>query len=414
MKRILFLNLFLLVTIGAAGGANAAYIKGNTTTAPYYSQDTLPDQQKDYMVFYEFLDVGVYDVGISGIQFYIGGWARWDAVDKMDPKDNAAGDGDLGTAYFRWAHEDGWMDLSLGRRFVVMGPVAERIDGLDFTFEPSKGFGIQGFAGIPVLSQIGERDGDYGYGGRVFLGRQPYFSVGFSYAGFTEKGDPDRESVGGDFSVTPIRYFDLLGHAYFSTLLLQLYDTDATLVVRPVNALKILAQYQYQMPSAYLGLGSIFSVFTFNTITKVNTQANYTLKRRVTLLGEYNHYIYDEFDPADRYGGSAGVLWGEKRNNTFNAGAYKLDKTDNGYLEIRSFVHQDLGKIVFLTADGAAYMLDEKINNEDQGYYGSFSAGTHIRPDMDFQLSGIYMDSPEYAPDIRGLAKFTYRFMQSF
>jgi hypothetical protein len=164
------------------------------------------------------------------------------------------------------------------------------------------------------------------------------------------------------------------------------------------------------MPSAFLGMGSIFSVFSFETIGKINTEARYIVLRRVTLSAAYNHLVYDSATSGNRYGGAVGVLWGKDRESTVNVGVYDLERADNGYLELRGYFYQDIVKKAFVALDAAYYQLDQEIYGVGQGFNGTGSVGWHVLPGLDLSAAAIYLSSPYYDYDLRGLLKVSYSF----
>lgn len=404
-------GLLLLIWLVArpAMAADLQYY-GNSTTIPYYFTESIADKNKSYLALYEFLDFGASNIGVERLEMYFSGWGRGDAIDKLDPEDKAVGDAQLNSAFVRWHDQDNVFDASLGRRLVVIGPVAEQVDGAVLQLEPIDDIGIQGFGGVPVFSEVGERDGDWGYGGRFYAGWRPYIEAGFSAAAFTEKGDPDRRIFGGDLTLFPIANLDVMGHAYYDLLYSSWYDTDGMLVIRPVEDLKLLGEYQRLMPSAYLGMGSFFSVFSFDTIDKIQSEARYVAVRRIALGAQYDHYVYDGADPADRYGGSLGVLWGDERTNTVNVGLYRLDRQDNGYRELRGYFYQRFGASFYVVLDAIHYQLDEQLYGVGQGFNGTGSLGFKFNDALNLLVTGMYLTSPYYDSDLRGLLKLTYNF----
>ena len=406
LKILFSLILILAVTMPAFG----QQISGSSTTMPYYWSDSVMGKDYSYLALYQFTQVGAYDVGVPGMDFVFSGWGRLDSLESYDHENEAAGDGELQTVYFRWRQEEDIFDVTLGRSFIYMGPVLERIDGISTKIEVFPGIGVEAFGGIPVVSDVGDREDDYGFGTRVFAGYGRYFNFGISGASFMEKSDPDRRRLGGDLTLCPVYWFQLFGHGYYDQLYNALYDASGTMIFRPVGDLKLLGQFEHVMPSAFLGMGSIFSVFSYDKISRINSQVSYVIKRRVSLLGEYNHYIYDSTDPANRYGGAIGVLWGERRADTFNIGLYNLDREDNGYLELRGYFMQSLGSKLFCTLDAVGYKLDEKLYGVDQGFYSTGSLGWHIIEALDLQISGFYGFSPFYEEDFRGLLKLSHNF----
>jgi len=409
--RFFWMALALIVVAAVDGAvARAADVSGNTSTIPYYYTETLQNKERSYLSLFEFVDVSANNLGVDHLDIYFSGWGRGDAITKIDPKDTAIGDAQLDSLYLKWRDDRSIFEIDAGRKLMTVGAVNEQIDGAMFQLEPVEQFGIQGFGGVPVFVDYGDHSGAYGYGGRVYAGYRPYFEIGVSGGAFTVKNSPDRQFVGGDVSVLATPYVDVLGHCYYDFLYSSIFDADGMVVLRPAADMKVIAEYQREMPAAYLGMNSFFSVFTFNSINIVNGEWRYIAAQRVLLSAQYHHYEYDYGKPANRYGGSIGPLWGEKRENTVSAGLFKLDRTDNGYLEGRVYLYQDIVKKSYLAIDGIYYKLDRKIYNVEQDFVGTGTIGWHVLKDFDIQASGIYLSSPYYKTDVRGLMKISYNF----
>lgn len=406
------LLLFMLLHCGA-GFAAQTELAGEATTIPYFFSEHLKDEEKSYLALYQFVDFSAYNLGAERLDAYFAGWGRLDVMDKLDPEENAVGDAMLHSLFVHWRQEDNLIDVSAGRRLVTIGPITEQIDGGILEIAPWSDFGLQTFGGVPVFSEIGDREDDWGYGGRLYGGWLPYFEIGASGAGFLEKGDPDRAIFGGDLALFPIKWFDVLGRAYYDFLYGSLYDANTTVTVRPISSFKLLGQYERTMPTALLGMGSFFSVFSFDTITKYRSEAAGIISRRITLAVNYDHYVYDEADPAERYGGSIGVLWGELRDNTCNIGAYRLERAnedEGGYLELRGYLYQNLGRRFYGAADATQYRLDRKLYGIDYGFNGMLTAGWNVLPGFDLQAAGLYQVSPYYDLDLRALLRASFTF----
>ena len=412
--RVVCLALLAAVLL-AAGAAQATQWFGSSLTMPYYYTERLLDKERPFLSLYQYLDVGATALpNAPGLSFYFAGWGRLDMLEKQDLAFNAPGDAELGSAYLSWTQEERLIGFTAGRQFLHVGSVADRIDGIAIQSDPLPWLGIQAFGGVPVVSQVGERRGDWVFGGRVYGGWRPYFELGFSAATYYEAGDPDRQRIGGDLSVFPARWLDVLAHAYYDVLYGSLYDARATVVGRPVKDLEVRAEYERTMPSAMLGMSSIFSVFSFSTISRVGGEVRYTAVRRVALDAEYQHYLYDDRDPADRFGGTVGVLWGKAREDEAGLGAARLSRKDNGYTELRAFLTQgsDLG--IYGTVDATIYLLDDRINDVNQGFSGSASFGYRLPAGLAIQATGLYQRGPHDGYDVRGLLKLAYNVDRTF
>ena len=411
MKRFAFAALALICLPFASLSAQSLQIRGNSTTMPYFHEEEVDGEWRSLLALYEFVDAEMRNAGAAGLDFYVSAWGRADALDREDIEEEEFGDAELDAAYVRYAHQEGWVDAHLGRRVVRIGPVARRMDGADARFDPLPWIGVQAFCGVPVMSSLGERDGDFGFGGRVYGGLPPYFEIGASYADFLEKNEPDRRRMGGDFRVFPLRMLDILGHAYYDMLYDQWYDAEATVLARPVTDLELMARYERVVPSAFLGMQSIFSVFSLETVNKATARARYVVINRVVMEGEYVRLDYKERSSADRFGGLAGVLWGSSRENTFRVGAGRVEgEDDDDYTELRASVYQDILGVVYLSADGMDTLLDREAREEDRAYYATLSLGWRATRFLDLQASGFYVDSPYYDERLRGLLKVSIDF----
>ena len=410
-----FLPALVAAILLAAGVAQATQWFGSSLTMPYYSSERLLDKERPFLSLYQYLDVGATDLPKApGLSFYFAGWGRLDMLEKQDLADNAPGDAELGSAYLAWMHEDRLFGFTAGRQFLHVGSVADRIDGIAIQSEPAPWLGLQLFGGVPVVSQVGQREGDWVYGGRIYGGWRPYFELGVSTAQYLEAGDPDRQRVGGDLSIFPARWLDVLAHAYYDVLYGSLYDARATIVGRPVKDLEILAEYERTMPSALLGMSSIFSVFSFSTISRAGGEVRYTALRTIALDATYQHYLYDDREPADRFGGTVGVLWGKARENTAGLGAARLSRQDNGYTEVRAFFTQGSSLGLYGTVDATVYLLDDRIRDVNRGFSGSASLGYRMPRGLTVQATGFYQQGPSDAHDVRGLLKLAYNVDRTF
>ncbi|MDP8224922.1 MAG: hypothetical protein P9L99_16300 [Candidatus Lernaella stagnicola] len=407
--RWLYLAAMIVAMAGYAVAAEPN-IAGTSTTVPYLFSDYIQDEQRSYVALYEYLDFSALNLGTERLDVYFAGWGRADAADKLDEDDNAVGDAQVTSAFLRWRDEGNRLDMTLGRRYINIGPAAEAIDSLAVDFRPIEYLGLEGFGGVPVYSEVGERDGDYGAGARLHAGWRRYFEFGASTAALWEKGESDRLIFGGDFGVWPVPHAELLSHGYYDFLFGSWYDVDALLIVRPMMDMKILGRYEREMPSAFLGMGSWFSIFSYDSIDKLSGETSVLLASHFNLAAEYNRYVYDHDDPADRYGGSFGVVWGERRDNSASLGVHRLRGGDRGYFETRAYAVQRVLRVLQISLDLIHYRLDEEMYGVDQGFDSIGSLGWDVSKEVALQGSGMYRISPYYAQDVRGLLKLTYRF----
>ena len=414
-SRITTLVLAACLALALVPGALADALSGRLTTLPYFHEEPLPGEDLTCLALYQFLDLRATGLsGVPGLEVYLSAWGRADAAARRDREGRALGDGEVESAYLRWMDEDGIFDLSLGRRFVRLAGAAERIDGLQAHVEPVPWVGMQAFGGVPAASEAGNRDGDWAYGARLWGAWRPGGEIGVSYASFIEENQPDREMIGGDVTATPAPWIDVLGHAYFDALYGSFYDARATIALRPATDLKVLLQYDRVMPSAYLGMHSYFSVFTFATVSEARAEARYVVGRRLALMAEYGHLWYDERDPADRWGGSVGLRWGGLREHTAQIGARRLGGDAGAYTEVRACLVQGVGEFLYGALDLTGAFLDDATEGEDLALAGSLSLGWRAPEGIDLQASAFYVDGPYGDDEFRGLLKISCNIDRTF
>ncbi|MCC6159269.1 MAG: hypothetical protein IT350_14560 [Deltaproteobacteria bacterium] len=401
--------LLALIILGvwAAPGLAADFYGSSKTLSSVYEESWLGRDTSRFSL-YEYADVHAQEFGVSGMTLHFSGWGRWDAADTEDEDQEQPGDADLTYAYLQWKGLDGLVDAKLGRHFVVSGPTAEIMDAVDLLLTPFCGFNIQMFGGMPAYSRIGERDGDFAWGARVSYEFKGYFELGAAYGAGLEKHRWDRNNVGGDLRIAPIKYIDLVGHVWFSQIYQEVYDATGQLNLNPVNDLRVTGTYTHLFPSAFLGAMNYFSVFSAETLDIADAELSYLILNRVRAIGGYAAYTYDEADNASRPGGGLELLWGAARGNVLGGRYYRLDRGDNGYSEIRAYLYQGLFDKAHVAVNSNLYQLDNEIYGVDQAFDGDLSLGYAITKKLGVQATGIYRATPYYDSDVRGLLKITY------
>ncbi len=424
MKYLIARNLFLLaiavsLLACASTNAEAADYYGGITTLPYaFQTQTGADDAVQHLFIYEYADIHAENFGAEGLSLHFAGWGRYDAKESFDDpgvngeeaqEPDQPGDADLTSAYLRWRGIDGLVDVHLGRHFISAGVTVENMDCIDLILKPFRGFALQAFGGAPTFSKIGQRDGDLGAGGRASYRYYQYLELGASYHYFLEDEEFDRQNIGGDFFIAPSQYLDLIGHVFYDVLFREVYDAAAHMNFYVVTDMRIRGGYSRVMPQSYLGKMNYFSVFSAETIDKIEGDLSYTFNRRVRVLGDYTHYSYDEADDAERLGGGLEILWGVLRDNVLGGGYKRLDKDDNGYDAARGYLFQNLGPKLHVALNSTTYFLDEKIQNEDIAFDGDMSLGFKPTPRFIIQATGRYRSTPFLVDDeVQGLLKIAY------
>lgn len=354
----------------------------------------------------------------------------WGSVDLDEPRwDNGTSSdftGDVVAGYVEGKLLARHLTLRLGRGHVFAGAGrAIHLDGGQAIATLPFGVRLSGYAGVPVSQRFASRrtlvswnptGGDLAYGGRVgwsrgyagYPGRG--LEIGASVNFVEDDGDPVREEAALDLRSQPFRDLTLSGLGAYSLYDERVSEVTLRASYSATRRLFVTADARYVEPDLLLARNSILSVFSDAERMTFGAGATYELLRGLRAGASYHLALEpnETEDESDYVGheADASLEW-EKGHTLAGAEVLFLDALENGYVAVRIFGRQELGRF-FASADVFGHLFRESVNGEDQAVTGTLSAGVDLARGFSAVVSGRAGMTPflEQAFDV--MAKLVY------
>jgi hypothetical protein len=401
----------LLLSLLIPRSSAALSLSGDSST---YAQSRETSDQKKILGGYEYLDIAVQNIGDETISFHTGGWLRYDLQEAEDPGKRS--DSDLQYSYLSFKRTTGNTVVNLGRVMVFEGVAAERVDGMYARTDLLGGFGVSGFAGSPVETELVETSGNNViYGGRLSQGGELY-RIGVSALKEEKNSQDYRLEQGVDLWVHPLEKVDVTGRSSYNGLTEGWMEHAYALLLGPFAGLRLDTTASWINYDDYF-YRTTTRAFTLQTglvephekLRILGEEASYALTDTVTVAADYKNFDYDIAGAADYYGGKL------RYTVTDSGGAgvsfHRMDGETGRlrYNEYRIYGYKKLGR-----CDVTADVLDIAYANPINGVNDSLSAvlaGQYALSDAlklgaDFE----YSKNPDFDKDIRAFFKVLYHF----
>ena len=392
------MNRLRLVLLGAAlataRAANADTVQASSTTMLLGRQDFRDGSLQTAVPLYELLNLDASGVKTPYADFEIA-LSTWGSADLADVRfwQNGAQirdhfTGDVNVGFVRADFLRRTFTLRLGRQVVADGVArVVQIDGAEGRLALPGGFGLSGYAGVPVAPRFATRGGDlavgnvratFTAGGRASWQYPGLVDLGVSYAQATDHGDPSRQDFGADFRLTPHRMLQLTGSSWWSVYEGRLAEAALAAQVFPLRHLEVTVDYRHVLPDLFLPRNSILSVFVSEKRNDVGGAVRWSVARDLALDADYHLLIEDSgkghwarakgtYHP----GGPATTVGAEYSLLKNSGGSSPIN--DNGYHEVRLFGARRIAAVVTGTLDLMAYFFDRDIR--PAGGQGAQAAG---------------------------------------
>lgn len=372
----------------------------------------LEDEEDFFIPYYQYLDLHFRDVE-KGISIKVNGWGMLQLNDYYIDEEGKAQltDGDLNYAYVSIECLKKRAFLSLGRQFIYAGVLSsEQIDGGQFRLSFWK-VGLTGYFGVPVEYEYDNRSKDFVTGGRLFYADSKV-EVGFSGVYSTDDGEENREWIGGDLWVRPIRWLEVNGRLYYSLLSEEIYDASFLPVLKPTSSLQIVLKYSRTVPSEYIDKTSIFSVFSTDAVQEFGTKIGYDLTKNLALWADFSFFKYDSGNNAFQYGINPRFKYGKGSRNLLSVVLRRHESRDSRlefFNEIALFLKHYLTSSIECGLNSVNYHRHSTGEGKNFSNHNIF-AGYSITPNLElvgnFEVATDYEDEIEY----RGIVKLNYEF----
>ena len=407
--RWIVLPLVLICGIGLGSTpARTASITGHALTWMGVFDETLAGEKGTFIPVYEHLSLSLTDFEMEGFSFHLAGYARHHLASNFD--------GDVTRVEMTYGYLDyrGWenrLTLRAGRQLIFMGVASEYADALTVRLDGPGDFGGSLFAGLPVLSAFGSKEGDSLYGGRFHYELFEIAEVGASLLYAKENNAPDRFNIGLDAWVEPTDWLDLTGHLFLDLIYQQLYDIALLGRVRPMEGLNLSVRFNDTVPSSFISKRSVLSVFSNEEIREIGASLDYPIGPSLSLEADYSFFDYETGDDAHQYGGrvtyrrpgSAGLV---------GIGANRTDAESNGYTGVRLFARRGLGSLPLTwNVEVYTFFYDEKIGGEDVSVNGALDLAYKVRDRLEVVGALEYSNNPIFDEEVRGILKVSYGYL---
>ncbi len=300
--------------------SHAAEVKLTSSTQYLWYQDLLTDQNERDAA--QYLRVNVTKIDKEGkLNIYAYGRATQQVTTSEDLKGRLY--------YFYVDYRDAFkehLDVRAGRTYVNAAAASGTIDGAHVDLKNLGPLGITVFGGRHVIfddkQETGTR-GDALMGTSVYLDTIKSTHVEVSYGRKYSDTDLARETVGLDFSTTPIGMANFYGRMKYDTTAETYNEVLFGAKVVPLRDLVLRAEYYESYPT--FDIASIYSVFAVDQYKEKSISAEYQLSGNYRVSVKYARENFGNNADADLY--QVGFLARPIKDLTINAHYEKR----NGY-----------------------------------------------------------------------------------
>lgn len=193
------------------------------------------------------------------------------------------------------------VDLKAGRTYVNAAAVSGSMDGLYLNLKNLGPLGFTAFGGREVIFQdkteIG--GGNYITGGSVYLDTAKNTHVEASYGKQYINSEVARETIGFDFSTTPLDMASIYGRAKYNNIASEFNELLFGVKLAPLQGLVLRGEYYESRPT--FDNTSIYTIFTVNKFKESSVAAEYQLAANYRFNAKYARQEYGEDANADVY-----------------------------------------------------------------------------------------------------------------
>ncbi len=300
--------------------SHAAEVKLTSSTQYLWYQDLLVDQREQDIA--QYLRVNVTKIDKEGkLNIYAYGRATKQITTSQDVQGRMY--------YFYVDYRDAFkdhLDVRAGRTYVNAAAASGTIDGAHVDLKNLGPLGVTVFGGRHVIfddkQETGTR-GDALMGMSVYLDTIKNTHVEVSYGRKYSDTDLARETIGLDFTTTPIGKANFYGRVKYDTTAETYNEVLFGAKVAPFRDLVLRAEYYESYPT--FDIASIYSVFAVDQYKEKSISAEYQLHRNYRVSVKYAREDFGESAKGHLY--QVGLLARPVKDLTLNATYEKR----NGY-----------------------------------------------------------------------------------
>jgi hypothetical protein len=348
---------------------------------------------------------GIEVSGVDDLNIQLSGWGQ---VSSLSDTIYTGSTGDLDLLYIQGSLFHRHLKLTFGRQLVSGGAARVlQLDGLNATVAITKGFGVTGFAGVPVVSRFTYPVGEFAFGGRAFWRPTYETEVGVSFLEILSDGVLSRQDLGMDGRWAILPNLSVTASGILNIQNASFADADLSVFWQVLPTLELFAKGQHSSPNLFLPMTSIFTVFANTNRDAGGGGVFWQALPRLAFYGEYQRLWVD-----GGHGDEAEVraTYRLARKSTVGVNARFLYVPANGVTDLRAWVLHSLTPKIKLSADVEGTLLKDAINAKRESIVGTGSAVWAIGSGWSAMLSGSVGATPFFETIATVTARIGYNF----
>jgi len=348
---------------------------------------------------------GIEVSGVDDLRIQLSGWGQ---VSSLTDTIYTGSTGDLDLLFIQGSLFHRHLNLTFGRQLVSGGAARVlQLDGLNATVAITKGFGVTGFAGVPVVSRFTYPVGEFAFGGRAFWRPTYETEVGVSFLEILSDGVLSRQDLGMDGRWAILPNLSVTASGILSIQEASFADADLSVFWQVLPTLELFAKGQHSSPNLFLPMTSIFTVFANTNRDAGGGGVFWQALPRLAFYGEYQRLWVD-----GGHGDEAEVraTYRLARKSTVGVNARFLYVPANGVTELRAWFLHSLTPRIKLSADVEGTLLKDAINAKRESIVGTGSAVWAIGSGWSAMLSGSVGATPFFQTIATVTARIGYNF----
>jgi hypothetical protein len=348
---------------------------------------------------------GIEVSGVDDLRIQLSGWGQ---VSSLSDTIYTGSTGDLDLLFIQGSLFHRHLNLTFGRQLVSGGAARVlQLDGLNATVAITKGFGVTGFAGVPVVSRFTYPVGEFAFGGRAFWRPTYETEVGVSFLEILSDGVLSRQDLGMDGRWAILPNLSVTASGILNIQNASFADADLSVFWQVLPTLELFAKGQHSSPNLFLPMTSIFTVFANTNRDAAGGGVFWQALPRLAFYGEYQRLWVD-----GGHGDEAEVraTYRLARKSTVGVNARFLYVPANGVTELRAWFLHSLTPRIKLSADVEGTLLKDAINAKRESIVGTGSAVWAIGSGWSAMLSGSVGATPFFETIATVTARIGYNF----
>jgi hypothetical protein len=244
-----------------------------------------------------------------------------------------------------------------------------------------------------------------------------YYTIGFSALRSSGDMGYEREELGADFWIHPIKNFDLTGRSSYNSDAHDWMEHAYSISVIPHEKFRInfdLSDIKYRYYFSDTQTSTVFKlgggvINPNEEMTAYGTILSYLHDNNLSVSGDYRFYEYEIADSAHYFGGK--IAYSKPESFAAGASVHRMQGEDDllRYTEYRLYASKKFKNLDF-TLDLIEIYYDQPVNDVRDAF--TAAAAVVYRMDEKLKLAADvdYSSNPAYYNEVRALVKLTYAF----